>query len=195
MIYMDNSATSHPKPYEVRRAVRRAYNKFFSSPGRTSSKDALLSSTEVYNARIAIGALVNTSPENIVFTYNATYALNMALYGVLKEGMTVAVDRFSHNSVLRPLYALSKKGIKIRFLDSSITRDSVIIESFEKLAEKEKIDVLVLNHTSNVTGKIAPVARLSRICRNNDITLILDASQGIGSNEIDMRKLGRNIYH
>lgn len=190
---MDNSATSHPKPYEVRRAVKRAYNKFYANPGRGSSKDAIRASAEVYSAREALGALVNTSAENIVFTYNATYALNMALYGVIKEGMTVAVDRFSHNSALRPLYALSKRGVKLRFLDSSIIRDSVIIDSFESLVRKEKIDVLVLNHTSNVTGKMSPVKRLSDICREFDVTLILDASQSIGSSEIDMKKLGVDI--
>ena len=193
MVYMDNSATSHPKPYEVRRAVKRAYNKFYANPGRGSSKDALRASAEVYATREAIGALVNTSAENIVFTYNATYALNMALFGVIKEGMTVAVDRFSHNSALRPLYALSKKGVKLRFLDSSISRDSVIIDSFERLVRKEKIDVLVLNHTSNVTGKISPVKRLSDICHEFDVTLILDASQGIGSSDIDMKRLGVDI--
>ena len=193
MVYMDNSATSHPKPYEVRRAVKRAYNKFYANPGRGSSKDALRASAEVYATREAIGALVNTSAENIVFTYNATYALNMALFGGIKEGMTVAVDRFSHNSALRPLYALSKKGVKLRFLDSSISRDSVIIDSFERLVRKEKIDVLVLNHTSNVTGKISPVKRLSDICHEFDVTLILDASQGIGSSDIDMKRLGVDI--
>ena len=193
MIYMDNSATSHPKPYSVRRAVKRAYSKFYANAGRGSSKDALRAANELYSARETLGALVGTSPENIVFTYNATYALNMALHGIIKEGMTVAVDRFSHNSVLRPLYALSAKGVKLRFLESSITRDSVIIDSFERLVRREKVDVLVLNHTSNVTGKIAPVKRLSEVCRQFGVYLVLDASQGIGSSDIDMKKLGVDI--
>jgi cysteine desulfurase family protein len=193
MIYLDNSATSYPKPEKVRRAVKKAYSKFYANAGRGSSKDALRSASEVYSAREALGTLVNTSPENIIFTYNATYALNMALYGVIKEGMTVAVDRFSHNSVLRPLYALSKKGVKLRFLDSSIFRDSVIIDSFERLSRKEKIDVLVINHTSNVTGKISPVRRLAEACHDAGAILIVDASQGIGSTDIDMKKLGIDI--
>lgn len=193
MIYMDNSATSHPKPYSVRRAVKKAYSKFYANAGRGSSKDALRAANELYSARESLGALVGTSPENIVFTYNATYALNMALHGIIKEGMTVAVDRFSHNSALRPLYALSAKGVKLRFLESNITRDSVIIDSFERLVRQEKVDVLVLNHTSNVTGKIAPVKRLSEVCRQFGIYLILDASQGIGSSDIDMKNLGVDI--
>lgn len=193
MIYLDNSATSHPKPYSVKRAVRRAYDKFYANAGRGSSKDALRSASQLYSARETLAALVNTSPENIVFTYNATYALNMALFGAIKEGMTVAVDRFSHNSVLRPLYALSKKGVKLRFLDSSILRDSVIIDSFERLVRSEKIDVLVVNHTSNVTGKVAPVKRLSSTCREFGVTLIVDASQGIGASDIDMKNLGIDI--
>ncbi|MBQ5801144.1 MAG: aminotransferase class V-fold PLP-dependent enzyme [Clostridia bacterium] len=193
MIYLDNSATSYPKPEKVRAAVKKAYRKFYANAGRGSSKDALRSANEVYSARETLGALVNTSPENIIFTYNATYALNMALYGVIKEGMTVAVDRFSHNSVLRPLYSLSKKGVKLRFLDSSILRDSVIIDSFERLSRTEKIDVLVLNHTSNVTGKVAPVRRLADACRESGTVFIVDASQGIGPCDIDMKALSIDI--
>lgn len=193
MIYMDNSATSYPKPFEVRRAVVRAYDKFYANSGRSSSKDAIKAASEVYRAREAIGALVNTAPENIVFTYNATYALNMAIFGAIHEGMTVAVDRFSHNSALRPLYALSKKGVRLRFLESSLLYGSVMITSLEKLIKEEKIHALVLNHTSNVTGKAAPLKKLSSICRENGITLILDATQAIGNTKLDMDALGVDI--
>ncbi len=193
MIYIDNSATSYPKPKSVKKAVVRAYDKFYANVGRNSSKDSLKAANEVYKTREVLATLLNTQPENIVFTYNATYALNMALNGVIREGMTVAIDRFSHNSALRPLYALSKRGVKLRFLESSPFKDSVIISSFKKLIKSEKIDVLVLNHTSNVSGKVAPVKALSSICKQRGITLILDASQAVGSSFLDMKKLGVDI--
>ena len=193
MIYFDNSATSYPKPPCVKKAVEYAYNHYFANSGRGSSKDTLLSAKSLYDARTSISDLVGTIPENVIFTYNATYALNMAIRGVVKKGMTVALERFAHNSVLRPLYALEKEGVTLEFLDTSLERDSVMISCFERLVRDKKIDVLVLTHTSNVTGKTLPVKRLSRVCREFGIILILDASQSIGSIQVDMKELGVDV--
>lgn len=190
---MDNSATSYPKPSQVIRQVRRGLTHCFANPGRGTSRDSLRSSDLLYGARESLAELVGTVPENVIFTYNATYALNMALQGVIKKGMTVAYESFAHNSVLRPLYALEKKGVKTELLETDLLRDSVIISSFEKLVTSKKVDVLVVTHTSNVTGKRLPIKQLSKICRENGVLLIVDASQGIGSSPINMEKLGIDI--
>ncbi len=193
MIYMDNSATSYPKPREVIRAVKKSLTECSANPGRSTFRNALKASDTLYEARTAVAALVGTAPENIVFTYNATYALNIALHGVIKSGMTVAFDSFAHNSVLRPLYALQKNGVNLELLKTDLLKDSVIISSFEKLVKAQKVDALVLTHTSNVTGKQLPVKQLSDICRKNGILLIVDASQGVGSCDVNMEKLGIDI--
>lgn len=193
MIYMDNSATSFPKPKEVYRAVKKSLTAYPANPGRSSFKDALKSSGELYEARVAVSSLVATVPENIIFTYNATYALNLVLQGVIKSGMTVAYESFAHNSVLRPLYALEKKGVNLELLETDPLFDGKIICSFERLVEKKKVDVLVLTHTSNTTGKILPIRQLSRICRKHGVLLVVDASQGIGSSVINMNYLGIDI--
>lgn len=191
MIYMDNSATSYPKPYSVINETERCISEYFANPGRGTSRDALKSSEMLYSARETLAALVGTCPENIVFTYNATYALNMAIQGVLCQGMRVAYDKFAHNSVLRPIYALEKKGVKATALDTHPTRDSVLISDLERIAPD--VDALVLTHTSNVIGKQLPVKRISEICHKNGVLLIVDASQGLGSCEINMREMGIDI--
>lgn len=193
MIYMDNSATSYPKPSEVIRAVKRGLTGCFANPGRGTSRDSLRSSNLLYDARVSLAELIGTVPENVIFTYNATYALNMALRGVIKKGMTVVYESFAHNSVLRPLYALEKEGVEIELLETDLLRDSVIVSSFEKLVASKKVDVLVLTHTSNVTGKKLPIKRLSKTCRENGILLIVDVSQGIGSSPINMEEMGIDI--
>ena len=190
---MDNSATSFPKPSQVVRDTKKAITKYFANPGRGTFKDALKASEAVYEARETLSLLVGTLPENIIFTYNATYALNIALQGILKENMTVVTDKFAHNSVLRPLYALQKKKVNLKFIDTHPMYDSVMISSFEEIAKEEKPDVLVLTHTSNVTGKKTPLKQMSAICKKHGILLVVDASQGLGSCDIDMKKLGIDI--
>ncbi len=193
MIYMDNSATSYPKPREVIRAVKKGLVDCYANPGRSSYPSALHSSKELYDARGAVSRLVGTAVENIIFTYNATYALNMALLGFVRQGMCVAFDSFAHNSVLRPLYLLQKNGVTLERLDTHQLRNSVIISSFEKLLKKKKVDALVLTHTSNVTGKKLPLKQLSGLCKKKGVVLIVDASQAIGSCKIDMKSDGIDI--
>lgn len=190
---MDNSATSYPKPECVVRAVKKAVDVCFANPGRSTFREAIKSSEIVYDARVQLARLVGTVPENVVFTYNATYALNMAIRGTVKKGMTVAVDRFAHNSVLRPLYDMESQGVTLEILETDLIRDSVIISAFERLVKAKKIDVLVLTHTSNVTGKRLPIKRLSQICKKHGTLLIVDASQGLGSSNIDIEKQGIDI--
>lgn len=193
MVYADNSATSFPKPRSVIAEVKKGINDYFANAGRGSSRDSVRSSEILFGAREAVADLVGTVPENIVFTYNATYALNMAILGILREGMTVAYDKFAHNSVLRPIHALEKRGVRAVALDTHPTRDSVVISSLEELVKSTSVDLLVLTHTSNVTGKRLPIDRLARICKEHGVTLLVDGSQGIGCCDINMERSGIDI--
>ena len=193
MIYMDNSATSYPKPPRVLKATKKAIEKYAFNVGRNASASALMSANALFDARCAIATLVGTQPENIVFTYNATYALNMAILGLAGGKASIATDRFAHNSVLRPLYFLRSKGHSVHFLDTDAEHDRVIIASLKKLLLKEKIDLLVLTHTSNTTGKVLPIRRLADMAHAKGATVILDASQGIGSSNVDLELLGVDI--
>lgn len=193
MVYADNSATSFPKPRSVIAEAKKGINDYFANAGRGSSRDSVRSSEILFGAREAVADLVGTVPENIVFTYNATYALNMAILGILREGMTVAYDKFAHNSVLRPIHALEKRGVRAVALDTHPTRDSVVISSLEELVKSTSVDLLVLTHTSNVTGKRLPVDRLARICKEHGVTLLVDGSQGIGCCDINMERSGIDI--
>ncbi len=195
MIYMDNSATSYPKPPEVRKAVFESLDKYFANPGRSSHTSSVETAGAVFASRLAVADFVTTDPEKIVFTYNATMALNMAILGAVDSGKRVATSLFEHNSVLRPLYRLEReKGVKIAFLKSSTHDGSVLVSDFEELVKSaEKPDFLVLTHTSNVTGCKMPVRELGAICRREKIVFILDASQGLGTSRVNMEECGIDI--
>ena len=195
MIYMDNSATSYPKPQSVRDAVVKSFDTAFANPGRSSHSAAYSTAAELYRARECVAEFVNTVPENVVFTYNATYALNMAIHGVVKKGMHIATTLFEHNSVLRPLYASEReKEVTLHFLNCDTQDKSVLTSDFERMLKSpEKPSVLVMTHTSNVTGGKMPVEKMGRLCRENGVIFILDASQGLGAARVDMEKMGVGI--
>ena len=195
MIYMDNSATSFPKPERVKRAVSGVFESYFANPGRSSYRAALDTAFKLYEARERAARFVNTDPQNIVFTYNATHSLNLAIFGGVKSGDVVATSVFEHNSVLRPLYRKETENkVKIRFLKASACDTSVMACDFENmLKSSDKPSVLVLTHTSNVTGQKMPVAELGELCRKNGVLFILDASQGLGTSLVDMERDGVDI--
>lgn len=197
MIYMDNSATSYPKPQKVIDSVVESFENAPANPGRSSHREAVRSAHALYCARQKVAEFVNTVPENVIFTYNATYALNMAILGTVKRNgkakkIHVVTTAFEHNSVLRPLYRLEReKEIEISFLSGS---DENIICDFEKMLYSErKPDFLIITHTSNVTGARMPVEALGKLCRKGKVAFILDASQALGYNRVDMKKDGVDI--
>ncbi len=195
MIYMDNSATSYPKPQRVIDGVMGVFEKYFANPGRSSHRAALDTAFKIYESRERVADFINTAPENIIFTYNATHALNIAISGVVKDGDTVATSVFEHNSVLRPLYRKEAENrAKICFLKIDTKDTSVTTSNFESMLQSDdKPNVLVLTHTSNVTGLKMPVAKLGALCREHGVHFILDASQGLGTSRIDMERDGVDI--
>ncbi|MBR5460697.1 MAG: aminotransferase class V-fold PLP-dependent enzyme [Clostridia bacterium] len=195
MIYMDNGATSYPKPEAVTLAVKRALDGCIANPGRASHREASRTAMAVFRVRERAADFVNTEPEYISFTHNATMALNVALFGTLRKGDRVLTTPLEHNSVLRPLYRMEREGrITLDFLDVSTYDENVLCKDLlERLEGDEKPTVVVMTHTSNVLGLRLPVERVGAICKDKNVFFVVDGSQGLGSSRIDVEACGIDI--
>lgn len=183
MIYLDNAATSFPKPKRVIRAVNECIAKYCGNPGRSSHRLALAAADKIFETREILSDFVGSEKcENIIFTPNATYALNLVIKGLIKKKCHCIVSDMEHNSVLRPLYKLMDKyGVEISFFNS----DLPLSEAITPLIRNDT-EVLVSTLCSNVTGKSVDLDGLSRIAKDNSIKLILDASQYVGHIRTDL---------
>ena len=189
LIYLDNAATSFPKPSSVIRAVNDALM-MCGNPGRSGHALSMYSARAVYSCREAICSFFSFSlPENIVFTYNTTYALNLAIKGLAEDNDRIIISNLEHNSVYRPVYELSCCGRGITFdIFDALGDDDTVISNFEK-AITPGTRLCVITMCSNVTGKILPYRRISEICRKRGIKLIFDAAQLAGLMPLDLSSL------
>ncbi len=190
MIYFDNAATSFPKPSAVTKEVVRCLDTYCGNPGRSSHRLALLAAEKIYDCRCKIAELVKiNSPESVVFTYNATYALNFAIYSLAEENMHILISDMEHNSVYRPVYKLKKEGK----CDYDVFKtDGNIIENLTSLL-RNNTKLLVCTHISNVSGRVLPIKEISNFCQENGICFILDASQSAGHIDININELGCDV--
>ncbi len=180
-IYLDNAATTYPKPPEVVREVMRSFDKT-GNPGRGTHRLAEHSSEIIYNCRESVAGLFAANAENVAFTMNATQALNMAIKGLVNNGDHVLIDSFAHNASYRPLAELSQSGYcNFDIYDS---RDINDIEN--KLRSETK--VLILTHQCNISSDVADIDKIGDICKRNGVRFIVDASQSAGHIPIDMQK-------
>lgn len=184
MIYLDSAATSLLKPKSVGIAMHNALQTM-ASPGRGSHIAAMRAADRVYECRELACRLFNyEKPERIVFTLNASHALNIAIRSTVKSGDTVCVSGYEHNSVTRTLKGI---GAKIVVAKSELFDTQETIDAFKKLIPH--VDAVVCNHVSNVFGFILPVYEIAELCQRNNVPFILDASQSAGIIDIDMQKL------
>lgn len=185
LIYLDNAATSFPKPKNVVNAINSSLF-HCGNPGRSGHELSLYSARAVYSCREAICSFFNFNhPENVVFTYNTTYALNMAIKGLINDGDEIVISNLEHNSVLRPIAELEKSGRGISYKIFDALGNDDVISNFEKsLSDKTKLCVITM--CSNVTGKILPYARIGDICKKRGIKLIFDVAQCAGLISIDL---------
>lgn len=179
IIYLDNAATTFPKPPEVTAEVVRVTRSECGNPGRSSHRISIAAASTVYNCRVKIAELFGGNEENVVFTLNATGALNLAIKTTLKRGDHVLISDIEHNSVLRPIYALKERGL--------ITYD--VYESFEdpeaqitelKKKIKPKTAMICACHRSNICNLTLPIRSMGRFCRERGIIFLVDASQSAG---------------
>lgn len=184
MIYLDNAATTFKKPDSVVHAVKKCIKKYSANPGRSGHKLSNLASELLYDTRVKVSALFNyNKPENVVFTMNATYGLNMAIKTLIrKKGHVIISDR-EHNSVFRPLRMLSDKlGVEYSIYNS---RADNVYREIEGLIRDDTY-AIISTLQSNVTGEVIPIFLLSELKKKYSLTLILDASQAAGHIPIDL---------
>ena len=181
MIYLDNGATSFPKPQEVSQAVARALEQG-ANPGRGGYGAAMEAGNLVLNCREAAGRLFHCKPEQVVLTANCTQGLNIAIGSLIKEGDRVLISGFEHNAVVRPLYA---RKADLRIAGRRLFQWEEILESFRRELRRG-VDAAVFTYVSNVFGYILPVEKLAALCREAGVPFILDAAQAAGSLEVSM---------
>lgn len=191
MIYLDNAATTFPKPMNVKRSVNDATANFAANPGRSGHTLALKASQEIYKSRSKIADFFNEeNPENIIFTLNCTHAVNIVLKGFLKPGDHVVVSDLEHNAVMRPLSALAKRRVEYSVARVSHISHEETLDNFRD-ALRENTKLVVCNHVSNVWGIKLPIERITAMCHQYDIPVLIDASQSAGTHKID---IGENKF-
>ena len=187
MIYLDNAATSNPKPACVVDAVCKAMMHFGNS-GRAVHGQAMDASREVFTAREKLAELFNCPrPQNVVFTSNSTEALNIAIFGLIKPGDHVISTDLEHNSVLRPLYALEEQGVSVDFLKAD-TQGCIDYDDFSR-SLKENTKAIICTHASNLTGNLLDIERIGKFAYEHNLLFIVDASQTAGAFPIDMERM------
>ncbi len=189
-VYLDNSATSWPKPPQVAEAITRFLTDCGASPGRSGHKMAVRAAREVFETREIIAQLFNMpTSERVIFTSNATHSLNIAIKGVLQKGDHVITTSFEHNSTLRPLRDLEAKGeIEISVIGCNALGKFDLDALISCIKPNTRLVASI--HASNVTGDILPIEKIGEICRYNNLLFLVDASQSAGIIPIDMQTLG-----
>lgn len=195
MIYLDNSATTFPKPAEVYDFMNDFYRKHGVSPGRSGFDAAIETGELVTDTRRMLTRMFNGGEDfnRLTFSYNATDSLNIILQGLIEKGMHVITTMLEHNSVLRPLYSLEQMGIcevtYVPFDEKGYVHPDDIKKSI-----KPNTGMVVCSHCSNVIGTVQPITEIGRICKENGLLFVVDGSQGAGAVEIDMQKSGVDVY-
>jgi len=178
--YLDNAATSHPKPPGVARAMVRALE-VGGNPGRGGS--GLEADRILFDTRMRIADFLTLPhPERVIFTRNATESLNLALFGLLKKGARVVTSALEHNSVIRPLAALSARGVRV-------VESRVDTNGFPHPAQLPEAEALVLTAGSNVTGALPNLNKICAAARRKGMLTIIDAAQSAGSIPLDLRNV------
>lgn len=187
LIYLDNAATTFPKPTSVTEEVSDVLLSRCGNPGRSSHRLSSDAADTVYTCRRKIATLFGGDEERVVFTVNATAALNLAIKTTLKRGDHVLISDIEHNSVLRPIAALSEKGlISFDVYEGKESPEEQISELRKKIKPGTKM--ICACHHSNVCNLILPIEAMGRFCRENGLIFLVDASQSAGTLPIDVEK-------
>lgn len=192
MIYLDNAATSWPKPPGVAEAMVAFLEQVGANPGRAAHRLAIESGRIVYGAREAVAEVFHSAnPLRVTFAANVTEALNTALRGFLHPGDHVVTSSMEHNSVMRPLRALERQGVALTVVRCS--PEGVLDPGDIASALRPNTAMIVLNHASNVVGTLLPVLEVGRIARAHDALLLVDAAQTGGAYPVDMEADGIDL--
>ncbi len=193
MIYLDNGATTFPKPEVVYQQMDTFYRNYGVNPGRSGYDMCLVAGSMVEETRKLLTTFFNgTDPNRLIFAYNATDALNLAIHGTLQPGDHAITTNLEHNSVLRPLYHLSR--------DNQVEVDHVPFDqkgfvSPDDIARrfKKNTRLVAINHGSNVIGTVQDISAIGKLCRERGILLLVDASQSAGKIPVDLQAMNLDI--
>lgn len=189
LIYLDNAATSFPKPESVYSAIDH-YNRHVGAPiGRGAYRKSIELQASIDQCRkLAAEVLGAALPEEICFTFNGTDSLNTIIHGVLKPGDHVVTSDVEHNSVLRPLQTLKERwGLETTYIPAN---ESGVVEAAAfRDAIRDNTRLIILNHASNVTGSIQPVNDIGEIARNAGVLFLVDAAQTAGHLPLDVAQM------
>lgn len=192
-LYLDNAATSHPKPESVYQAVVHTMREIGASPGRGGYRRSLDAGRLMFHAREAAARLFSVPDSaRIIFTHSATEALNMALRGTLVAGDHVITTSMEHNSLARPLNLLQRQG-GIHLTTVTAGGDGLVDPDDIRRALTPRTRMIACSHVSNVTGTIQPVTAISAVAREAGVLFLLDAAQSAGSIPIDAAELGIDL--
>ncbi len=188
-IYLDNAATSYPKPSCMLEACKVFTEQVGANPGRSGHRLSVEAGRILYDARASVAQLFNIEdPLKIIFTYNATYAINMALFGFLKQGDHVITSSIEHNAIARPLRYLESQGVELTRVPVDPKTCQVDPIDFKK-AMRPNTKLIAILHGSNVTGVIFPVAEIGKIARENNVLFLVDSAQTAGVYPIDVEAM------
>ena len=187
MIYLDSAATTLQKPPSVARATAHAID-HLASPGRGGHRPAMAAADTAFACREEAAALFHvTSVDQVVFTFNATHGLNIAIKTLVHPGDRVVISGYEHNAVTRPLHAIPE--VEILVARSPLFDRQGMIDSFRQCLD-QGADAAICTHVSNVFGFILPIQEIAELCRQREVPLIVDASQSAGVLPLDIQELG-----
>ncbi|MFC1947047.1 aminotransferase class V-fold PLP-dependent enzyme [Chloroflexota bacterium] len=188
MIYLDNAATTWPKPEIVYRTIDIFMRNSGGNPGRGGHSMAEAASKVVDDTRLLLARLINApDTDRVIFTFNCTDSLNTGLKGLLKPGDHVITSTIEHNSVIRPLEKLRYQGIDITRISPDPEYGYVMPGDIEK-AITSKTRLIIMTHASNVNGTIQPVSEYGSLAREYNLILMVDAAQSVGKYQLDVQK-------
>ena len=193
LIYLDNGATSFPKPEEVYSFMDSFYRNYGVNPGRAGYDLSIETGNIVEDTRKILTEYFNgTDPNRLVFSLNSTDALNLAISGLLESGDHVITTNIEHNAVLRPLYHMSLyKGVEVDYVpfnEHGFVDPDDFVSKFKKNTK-----LVVVNHASNVIGTIQPLKEIGQFCRDRGVIFLVDASQTAGKVPIDIEEMNIDI--
>ena len=192
-VYLDNAATSHPKPESVYRAVDEYMRETGANPGRGAHRLALGAARMVYDVRESLADFFGVSdPARIVFTANATESINLGLFGLLQPGDRVVTTSMEHNAVVRPLWQLQQKGVEVVKIQAD-SEGYLDPGTLFRVCREKPTRMVVMSHCSNVCGTVQSIDRIGPWCRDNDVVFMVDAAQTAGLLDIDVEKMSIDL--
>ena len=192
MIYLDNSSTTHQKPYSVIKATLKGVTKLSTNPSRGGYPLTTKGGIEIYKCREKLANLINTNPNNIIFTSGCTMALNMAIKGTSRKNGHIIATIYEHNSTLRVLNYL-EENYNITYTLVEPDKNGLIDIKKVKNEIKPNTYMLITNHTSNVTGITQNIEKLGHLAKKHNLIYLVDGAQSVGHEDIDMIKMNINL--